>query len=122
MQPDSSSVLPQPEQRSAVLGRFLRGSLGSGVAVLARAAGALVLNKLLAIYGGAGGLTLLAHFQNLMALFTTLPNDGVHVGLVKYLAPLRAGTGRYRAWLGAGIGLNAAARAVSGTGPPDWGL
>lgn len=109
MQPDASSALPQPEQRSAVLGRFLRGSLGSGVAVLARAAGALVLNKLLAIYGGAGGLTLLAHFQNLMALFTTLPNDGVHVGLVKYLAPLRPGTGRYRAWLGAGIGLNAAA-------------
>ncbi|SNC64494.1 polysaccharide transporter, PST family [Hymenobacter gelipurpurascens] len=109
MQPDSTSAIPQPEQRSAVLGRFLRGSLGSGVAVLARASGALVLNKLLAIYGGAGGLTLLAHFQNLMALFTTLPNDGVHVGLVKYLAPLRAGTGRYRAWLGAGLGLNAAA-------------
>ncbi|ALD21083.1 hypothetical protein [Hymenobacter sp. DG25A] len=102
----------QPETRNAVLGRFLRGSLGSGVAVLARAGGALLLNKLLALYGGPGGLTLLAHFQNLMAMFTTLPNDGVHVGMVKYLAPLRAGSARFRLWLGAGIVVNAAVLAL----------
>ncbi|PJJ60081.1 MATE family efflux transporter [Hymenobacter chitinivorans] len=90
-------------------GRFLRHVLSSGVAVGARTAGALLLNKLLAVYGGPGGLTLLAHFQNLMALFTTLPNEGTHVGIVKYLAPLRAGSGRYRAWLGAGLLLNALA-------------
>ncbi|TGD80634.1 hypothetical protein [Hymenobacter wooponensis] len=112
MQPTTPSIVPQPEPRAAVLGRFLRGSVGSGVAVLARAAGALILNKLLALYGGAGGITLLAHFQNLMALFTTLPNDGVHVGLVKYLAPLRAGSGRYRAWWGAGLVLNVGALLV----------
>ena len=87
----------------------MRGSLESGVAVGARAAGALLLGKLLAVYGGPGGLTLLAHFQNLMALFTTLPNDGTHVGVVKYLAPLRSGAGRYRAWLGAAAVLNGAA-------------
>ncbi|WP_185816897.1 MATE family efflux transporter [Hymenobacter metallilatus] len=103
----------QPEPRAAVLGRFLRGSAGSGVAVAARTAGALLLNKLLAVYGGAGGLTLLAHFQNLMALFTTLPNDGVHVGTVKYLAPLRPGSGRYRSWLGAGLALNGLAVVLS---------
>ncbi|MCA8830717.1 MATE family efflux transporter [Hymenobacter pini] len=104
---------PPPETRAAVLGRLLRGTAGSGVAVAARTAGALVLNKLLAVYGGSGGLTLLAHFQNLMALFTTLPNDGVHVGMVKYLAPLRPGSGRYRAWLGAGVALNLLALIVS---------
>ncbi|RPD48582.1 hypothetical protein DNI29_08180 [Hymenobacter sediminis] len=104
----------RPEPRAAVLGRFLRGSLGSGVAVGARTAGALVLNKVLAVYGGPGGLTLLAHFQNLMALFTTLPNDGVHVGIVKYLAPLRAGSGRYRAWVGAGILLNLGSLLLAG--------
>ncbi|RSK34540.1 hypothetical protein EI290_07895 [Hymenobacter metallilatus] len=71
------------------------------------------MNKLLAVYGGAGGLTLLAHFQNLMALFTTLPNDGVHVGTVKYLAPLRPGSGRYRSWLGAGLALNGLAVVLS---------
>jgi PST family polysaccharide transporter len=69
----------------------------------------LVVNKLFAVYAPAGGLTLLAQFQNLMALLTTLPNDGVHVGLVTYLAPLRPGSRRYRAWLGAALGLNAAA-------------
>ncbi|MDB5233468.1 MAG: hypothetical protein JWR44_461 [Hymenobacter sp.] len=88
---------------------FVRGSLGTGVAVAARAAGALILNKLFAVYAPAGGLTLLAQFQNLMALLTTLANDGVHVGVVKYLAPLRPGSPRYRTWLGAALGLNALA-------------
>ena len=88
--------------------QFVRGSLGTGVAVAARAAGSLIVNKLFALYAPAGGLTLLAQFQNLMALLTTLPNDGVHVGAVKYLAPLRPGSLRYRAWLGAAVALNAA--------------
>ena len=91
---------------------FVRGSLGAGVAVAARAAGALIVNKLFATYAPAGGLTLLAQFQNLMALLTTLPYDGVQVGLVRYLAPLRPGSPRYRAWLGAATGLNAAALLV----------
>ncbi|MBC6609497.1 hypothetical protein H8B15_01100 [Hymenobacter sp. BT507] len=91
----------------STLQRFLRGSAGAGVAVAARGVGAVVLNKLLAVYGGPGGLTLLAHFQNLLSLFTTLPGEGVNVGITKYLAPLRAGSGRYRAWLGAGVLLNA---------------
>ncbi|MBD2716996.1 hypothetical protein KBK19_18265 [Microvirga sp. STR05] len=108
MRPPETSVATEPAASPGV-GRFVRGSLGSGAGVLARAAGALLLNKLLAVYGGPGGLTLLAHFQNLMALFTTLPNDGTHVGVVKYLAPLRPASGRYRAWLGAAIALNGAA-------------
>ncbi|MBO2012793.1 hypothetical protein [Hymenobacter negativus] len=86
--------------------QFVRGSLGTGVAVAARAAGSLIVNKLFATYAPAGGLTLLAQFQNLMALLTTLPYDGVQVGLVKYLAPLRPGSPRYRAWLGAATALN----------------
>ena len=113
-------VLPAP------LRSFVRGSLGTGVAVAARAAGALVVNKLFATYAPAGGLTLLAQFQNLMALLTALPTDGVHVGLVKYLAPLRPGSARYRAWLGAAAGLNAAAvlaggAALGGLGLLGWG-
>ncbi|MBF9220556.1 MATE family efflux transporter [Hymenobacter ruricola] len=105
---------------------FLRGSLGTGVAVAARAAGALVVNKLFATYAPAGGLTLLAQFQNLMALFTALPNDGVNVGLVKYLAPLRPGSPRHRAWLGAALALNAlallaGAAVLAGTGLPGGG-
>ena len=116
MQPDALSDSPSPAAPVVSgAGRFLRGAFSSGLAVGARTAGALLLNKLLAVYGGPSGLTLLAHFQNLMALFTTLPNEGVHVGIVKYLAPLRAGSGRYRAWVGAGLVLNGLALLL-GTG------
>ena len=109
----------------AVWRGFVRGALGAGVAVAARAAGSLVVNKLFATYAPAGGLTLLAQFQNLMALFTTLPSEGVQVGLVKFLAPLRPGSPRYRAWLGAAAGLSAAGLLLGGVGlagggPADW--
>ena len=103
--------LPAP---NSPIRHFVRGSLGTGVAVLARAGGSLIVNKLVATLAPAGGLTLLAQFQNLMALLTTLPYDGVQVGLVKYLAPLRPGSPRYRAWLGAAIVLNAAALLLGG--------
>ena len=103
----TTSPISQPTK--SPVRHFVRGSLGAGVAVAARVAGALVVNKLFATYAPAGGLTLLAQFQNLMAMFTTLPNDGVQVGLVKYLAPLRPGSARYRLWLGAAVTLNAAA-------------
>ena len=106
---------------------FVRGTLGTGGAVLARAAGSLIVNKLFATLAPAGGLTLLAQFQNLMALLTAVPNDGVHVGLVKYLAPLRPGSPRYRAWLGAAITLNLLALLAGGavllaSGWAGWGM
>ncbi|HEX8327862.1 MAG TPA: hypothetical protein VF629_10000 [Hymenobacter sp.] len=91
---------------------FARGALGSGAAVIARGVGALVVNKLVAVYAPTGGLTQLAQFQNLMALFTTLPSDGVHAGVVKYLAPLRPGSARARAWFGAAVALNLAVLVV----------
>lgn len=119
--PPSQKPAAPPVWRS-----FVRGSLGTGVAVAARGAGALVINKLFAVYAPAGGLTLLAQFQNLMALLTTLSNDGVHVGLVKYLAPLQPGSPRYRVWLGAAAALNAAAlvagaAVLAGRGMLGWG-
>jgi PST family polysaccharide transporter len=93
---------------------FVRGSLGTGVALVARAGGALALNKLVALYGGLGGLTQLAQFQNLMALFGALPTDGVQVGATTRLAPLRPGSGRHRAWLGAALLLTGLAVAGAG--------
>lgn len=104
---------------------FVRGSLGTGVAIVARAAGALALNKLVALYGGLGGLTQLAQFQNLMGLFGALPTDGVQVGATTQLAPLRPGSGRHQAWLGAALALTAIAIAGAGvvlvaTGGAAW--
>jgi PST family polysaccharide transporter len=103
---------------------FVRGSLGTGVAIMARAAGALTLNKLVALYGGLGGLTQLAQFQNLMGLFGALPTDGVQVGATTQL-PLRPGSGRHQAWLGATLGLTGAAVVGAGgvllaTGGAAW--
>ena len=123
------SLHPMPVTASLAkspIRHFVRGSLGTGVAVLARAGGSLVVNKLVATLAPAGGLTLLAQFQNLMAMLTTLPYDGVQVGLIKYLAPLRPGSPRYRAWLGAATVLNAAALLLGGLvlalrGLLDWG-
>ena len=99
---------------SSSLRHFIRGTLGTGGGVLARAVGSLVVNKLFATLAPAGGLTLLAQFQNLMALLTAVPNDGVHVGLVKFLAPLWPGSPRYRAWLGAASVLNLLALLAGG--------
>lgn len=104
---------------------FVRGAAGTGVAVAARAIGALVLNKLLALYGGPGGLTQLAQFQNLMALFGALPTDGVQVGATTYLAPLPAGTARHRLYLGAALWLTAGLVGLGGLlllalGGADW--
>jgi len=105
---------------------FVRGSVGTGVAVLARAVGALVLNKLIAVYGGPGGLTQLAQFQNLMGLFGALPADGIQVGATARLAPLRPGTARYRAWLGAAGVLTLSLIGLAGVvllvaNGPAWG-
>lgn len=103
----------------------MRGTAGTGVAVAARAAGALLLSKLLALYGGPGGLTQLAQLQNLMALFGALPTDGVQLGATTYLAPLRPGSPRYGLWLGAAAWLVALLIGVAGLlllvfGGPAW--
>ena len=99
---------------------FVRGSLATGVGLGARAVGAVVVGKLVATYAPAGGLTEFAQVQGVMALLTTLPADGTHVGLVKYLAPLRPGSPRYRAWLGAAAALNAAALLLGGLALALW--
>jgi PST family polysaccharide transporter len=116
------------QQRATTIWRgFVQGSLGTGVAVLARVIGALLLNKLLAMYGGPGGLTQLAQFQNLLGLFGALPADGIQVGATARLAPLRPGSPRYRAWLGAAGALTLGVVGLGGlllwaVGGAAWGL
>ncbi|QKG56016.1 hypothetical protein GKZ68_04790 [Hymenobacter sp. BRD128] len=109
----------------AHLRTFVRGTAGTGAAVAARTAGALLLSKLLALYGGPGGLTQLAQLQNLMALFGALPTDGVQLGATTYLAPLRPGSPRFGLWLGAAAWLIASLVGGAGLllllfGGPAW--
>lgn len=49
-----------------------------------RALGGLTINKLFALFLGTQGITLLSHFQNLTALFTQLPSEGVNRSVMKY--------------------------------------
>jgi PST family polysaccharide transporter len=79
-----------------------------------------------AVYGGPGGLTQLAQFQNLMGLFGALPADGIQVGATARLAPLQPGSARYRAWLGAAALLTLSLVALAGavlltTNSAAWG-
>lgn len=109
----------------ANLRTFVRGTAGTGVAMAARTAGALLLGKLVALYGGAGGLTQLAQFQNLMGLFGALPTDGVQLGATTYLAPLRPGGPRHGLWLGTAAWLVALLVSTAGLlllllGGPTW--
>jgi O-antigen/teichoic acid export membrane protein len=63
--------------------QFLKKSIWSFVAVISRGLGSLVINKIFALYFGTPGISLLAHFQNLIAIFTLIPNDGINRGLIR---------------------------------------
>ncbi len=93
---------------------FLRGSVGTSAALLARAVGSLLLSKVIVLYGGPGSLAQLGRFQNMMSLFGALPANGVQVGVTTALAPLQAGQPRYRLWLGAATWLTVLLIGVAG--------
>jgi PST family polysaccharide transporter len=92
--------------RKQHLRQFLGNSVWSGLSTVARAGSALVINKLFAVYYGPQGITLLAHFQNLIALLTTLPNSGINVGLIRHLAQHEVKSPAYGSYFWAGLFLN----------------
>ncbi len=63
---------------------FLKKSLWSFLSVIIRSLSTLLVNKIFAVQYGTTGITLLAHFQNLVSLITQIPNDGVNRGMIKY--------------------------------------
>lgn len=65
---------------------FFRKSSWSFISVAVRGVSMLVINKIFAVNFGAPGITLLAHFQNLVSLITQIPNDGINRGIIKYWA------------------------------------
>ncbi|MFB9863943.1 hypothetical protein [Rufibacter immobilis] len=92
--------------RKQHLRQFLGNSLWSGLSTVARAVSGLAVNKLFAVYYGPQGITLLAHFQNLIALLTQLPNGGVNIGLIRHLAQPSPVSQQYRSYFWAGFSLN----------------
>jgi polysaccharide transporter, PST family len=65
---------------------FLKHSSYSFLSVISRAGASFIVNKLFAVYLGASGITILAHFQNFIAMGTQIPNDGINRGLIKFLS------------------------------------
>ncbi|WP_192823586.1 hypothetical protein [Rufibacter sp. LB8] len=86
--------------------QFLGNSLWSGVSTVTKAGSTLIINKLLAVYYGPNGITLLAHFLNLIAILTTLSANGINTGLLRHLAQNEPGSQRYRAFFWGGAFLN----------------
>ncbi|GAB5523757.1 MAG: hypothetical protein Roseis2KO_16290 [Roseivirga sp.] len=64
--------------------QFFKSSSWSFLSVVFRAGAGLTVNKLFATYLGTNGIALLAHFQNLSALFTQLASEGVNRSIMKY--------------------------------------
>ncbi len=65
---------------------LVRTSFLSAVATAARLASGFVVNKMLAIYVGAGGIASVGQFQSLLAISTTLGSCAIQTGVVKYAA------------------------------------
>ncbi|MCH8317634.1 MAG: hypothetical protein IIA88_03950 [Bacteroidetes bacterium] len=66
--------------------RFIKSSLWPLLVVFFRILSSLAVNKLFAVFYGPAGITLLAHFQNLLSIITTIPGDGINRGMIKYMA------------------------------------
>lgn len=86
--------------------QFLKSSFWSFCSILVRAVSVLGINKLLALYYGPNGITLYAHFQNLVAILTAVPDGGINIGMVKFLANHKAASPHYSRYFVAGAFLN----------------
>ena len=86
--------------------KLLKSSIWSFFAVLLRGVSALSINKLFAVYFGPSGIALLAHFQNLTTIFTTIPNDGINRGVIRFLSPNSFTTKEKQQYFSAGFYLN----------------
>jgi PST family polysaccharide transporter len=86
--------------------KILRSSIWSVASVAVRSVIIFIINKLFAAAYGPQGITLLAHFQNLLSIFLTIPNDGVNKGVIKYAADATLEEENYYPILNAGLVLN----------------
>lgn len=81
------------------MAQFFKSSKWSFLAVVFRAMGGLTINKLFAVYFGTNGITLLSHFQNLTALFTLLPSEGINRAVMKHWSdPKASAEGKLKIW------------------------
>jgi PST family polysaccharide transporter len=82
---------------------LFKSSFWSLLSIGSRTISVLVINKLVGLQFGPQGITLLAHFQNLITIATTIPSDGVNMGLITYLAGQETTDNRYRRYFIGGV-------------------
>ena len=68
---------------------LLRTSALSAIAALVRIGAGFIINKVVAVYAGPGGLALVGQFQNFGTIVQTFANGGIANGIVKYVAEFR---------------------------------
>jgi len=81
---------------------FFKASFWTFITIAIRTISALIINKLVALQFGPNGITLLSHFQNLITIATTIPNEGINRGVITYLAGKETNNQDYRAYFIAG--------------------
>ncbi|MEM6297189.1 MAG: hypothetical protein AAF740_00705 [Bacteroidota bacterium] len=86
--------------------KFWKSSVWSFLSVGTRALTGLLINKFFAVQFGATGVSLLAHFQNLLNIFYLLANEGIHKGLIKVWSETDGDESRKMRHFWAGIILN----------------
>jgi len=92
---------------------FIKKSTWSFSSIIIKSICSLATNKLFAIYFGTTGITLLAHFQNLISLITQVPNDGINRGIIKYWSAGDTSLLQKQKYFKAGFILNVGVLAIS---------
>ncbi len=85
---------------------FFRSALWPGLVVAVRTVVSIAINKLVAVYYGPAGITLLAHFQNLVSFFLSIQTDGVNMGVLRFLSSGKEEQKQKVAYFNAGLILN----------------
>lgn len=65
---------------------MLKNSFWTALSSVVYAIQSFVTTKLFSIYFGPQGVTLLSHFQNIIAIFITIPSEGINKSVVRNLA------------------------------------
>ncbi|SFE59351.1 MATE family efflux transporter [Thermoflexibacter ruber] len=84
----------------------MKSSIWTFLSVCVRISFNFIINKLFAVHFGLSGLTLLAHFQNLLGMVTALAGEGLNKGVVKFLSDKEINTTDKQCFFSAGILLH----------------
>ena len=65
---------------------LIKTSILTAISTIIKILSGLVINKVMAIYVGPGGLALVGQFRNFSSMLTTFSNGAITQGIIKYTA------------------------------------